>query len=440
MKKIILSLALAIFVGGAMAQTAADKAAAKAAKAALKAAQKEAKGQFNEALKVRDALLMKEQEKKATPDDYLNDNMKIQELITKALESGNLDQSRFAEAWKLSSDAALKLNNIYIENITNQIPMDTAKFFANAKLLTKSLQNELKYTKVTKGETGNEKYIEGRKSNLAMSGDYFIYAAQLEGERKNYDTAMEAFDLARSFKNDYPEVADKINLKIDNDQLAYYAFHMAHDAGKYDKMESYYNDAMKYTDGADVTQGIYLQSFMERGDTASWASKVRDISLKDPQANTENIQILLAYYQQKEGLAKMATFADEVLKVDENVMIANYAKAFVLFSEKKYDEALPVYQKCTELKPDYYDAWYQAGLCKYQKAMALNSTISSIKNQKEAKATLEQTKALFTEAIPFFEKARECTPDEPQKWAYELKQCYTVAGNSAKAAEMDKLL
>jgi hypothetical protein len=69
-----------------------------------------------------------------------------------------------------------------------------------------------------------------------------------------------------------------------------------------------------------------------------------------------------------------------------------------------------------------------------------NSTISNIKNRAEAQKALEKTKGLFGEAIPFFEKAREVTPNEPQKWAYELKQCYTVVGKAAQAAEMDKLL
>ena len=53
---------------------------------------------------------------------------------------------------------------------------------------------------------------------------------------------------------------------------------------------------------------------------------------------------------------------------------------------------------------------------------------------------MNKTKKLFAEAIPFFEKARECTPDEPEKWAYELKQCYTVTGNAAQASEMSKLI
>ena len=108
--------------------------------------------------------------------------------------------------------------------------------------------------------------------------------------------------------------------------------------------------------------------------------------------------------------------------------------------QEKYDEAFESYHKCTELKDDYYDAWYQCGLCKFRQALALNETIGTIKNQVEAKKALEKTKSIFGDAIPFFEKARECAPDDPQKWAFELRQCYTAIGNAEKAAEMDKLL
>ena len=136
----------------------------------------------------------------------------------------------------------------------------------------------------------------------------------------------------------------------------------------------------------------------------------------------------------------MLAYADEVLAADKDVLIANYGKGYVYFAQEKYDEAFACYRKCNELKPDYYDAWYQAGLCKFRQALAKNATVSNIKNQVKAKATLEEVKKMFGEAIPYFEKARECTPDEPQKWAYELKQCYSVTGQAAKAAEMDKLL
>ena len=128
------------------------------------------------------------------------------------------------------------------------------------------------------------------------------------------------------------------------------------------------------------------------------------------------------------------------MAVDTSLYIANYGKAYVLLATNKYEEAFELYKKCAEIKSDSYDAWYQCGLCKYRQALDLNNTISSMKNRVKAQETLEKTKSLFVEAIPFFEKARECRPDEPDRWAYELKQCYTVTGNAAKASEMSKLI
>ena len=73
MKKTILSLALLILAGSAMAQT--DKAAAKAAAKALKEAKKEAKVQMDEALKVKDAIYLKVQdkEKPATAEEVFTE-------------------------------------------------------------------------------------------------------------------------------------------------------------------------------------------------------------------------------------------------------------------------------------------------------------------------------------------------------------------------------
>jgi tetratricopeptide (TPR) repeat protein len=196
---------------------------------------------------------------------------------------------------------------------------------------------------------------------------------------------------------------------------------------------------MEFADGAEGTRQVKILSYLEKGDTASWANYLREETIKEPAKNNDYVQMLLAYYQ-KHGKEKMVEYADAILAVDPNLYIANYGKAYALFANNKYEEALALYKKCTEIKSDSYDSWYQCGLCRYREALDLNNTISSIKNQQKAKETLEKTKKLFGEAIPFFEKARECTPDEPEKWAYELKQCYTVTGNAAKASEMAKLI
>ena len=174
-------------------------------------------------------------------------------------------------------------------------------------------------------------------------------------------------------------------MRIPKEQIAYYAFHMAHDAKMWDAMEKYYDEALKFKDGAEGTQQAKISSYLERKDTVAWAKAMHDVSLQEPQKHTDLIQILLSYYQ-KQGLDKMMAYADEVLAADKDVLIANYGKGYAYFAQEKYDEAFACYRKCNELKPDYYDAWYQAGLCKFRQALAKNATVSNIKNQVKAKA------------------------------------------------------
>ena len=432
----MISMALLLSVGTIMGQQ--DKAA-------LKLAQKEAKAQMTEAQKIAEAVIAKVNDKSATEDMIMSECKKGQALIRKAIKSDAIAENKIGEAYKISADLALQPHNVMLNHAINKEPFDTTFFFSNLKVMTSALQNEVNKTKITKGEAGNENYIKGKIFNLAQCGDYYIYAAQFLTEAHQYEKALEAFETAINYTKIYPEVADKATLRLPSEQLAYYAFHMAHDAKMYDKMDELYERALQYADGASATKQVKISAYLERGDSAAWANNVREMTVKEPQGNEEYIQMLIGYYLKKDKAAGkdsnlMVQYIDEVLAVDPNILIARYGKAYRFFDLEKYDEAFAEYLKCTEIKNDYYDAWYQCGLCKYRQALALNSTVSTIKNQVEAKKTLEKTKELFGSAIPYFEKARECAPDEPQKWAFELRQCYSVTGQADKAAEMDKLL
>ena len=436
MKKIMLSMALLLSVGTIMGQV--DKAA-------LKQVQKEAKAQMAEAEKINTAITAKINDKSATDEEILSECKKGQAYIRKALKSGGIAENKLGEAYKINADLSLYPHNVMLNHAVNKEPFDTAFFYSNLREMTDALQGELKNTKVTKGEAGNENYLKGKAFNLAQCGDYFIYAAQFMGEIGKYDKALESFETAMNFTKIYPEVADKAKLRISNEQIAYYAYHTAHEGKLYDKMDALYDQAVQFAEGALGTKQVRASSYLERGDSTAWANYVRDLTIKEPTTSEDFIQMLIAYYLKKDKEAGpdsnlMMPYVDEILAKAPNILIAQYGKAYKYFEAEKYDEAFEAYKKCTEIKDDYYDAWYQCGLCKYRQALALNSTISSIKNQTEAKKALEQTKALFGEAIPFFEKARECAPDEPMKWAFELRQCYSVTGQAAKAAEMDKLL
>ena len=432
----IISMALLLSVGTIMGQQ--DKAA-------LKLAQKEAKAQMTEAQKIDEAITAKINEKTATEEEILAECKKGQALIRKAIKSGALAENKVGEAYKISADFALQPHNKLLAHAVDKEPFDTAFFYSNLKTMTDALQGEIKYTKVTKGETGNEKYLKSKASTLAQCGDYYIYAAQFNSECKQYEKALEAYDIAMNYAKKYPEVADQVKLRVPNEQISYYAFLTAYEAKMYDKMDAFYDQAIQFEQGAIGVKQRKAVSYIERGDSAAWAKYVHEMTVKEPQANEDFISMLIGYYLDKEekdgGNANLLVpYVDEIIAADPSNLIAHYGKAYKFFKEEKYDEAFNAYLKCTEIKDDYFDAWFQCGLCKYRQALALNATVGNIKNQTEAKKAKEDAKNLFGDAIPYFEKARDCAPDEPTKWAILLRDCYDVTGQKDKAAEMDKLL
>ena len=61
-----------------------------------------------------------------------------------------------------------------------------------------------------------------------------------------------------NYTKNYPEVAGQVDMRISDAQIAYYAFHTAHDAKKYDAMDKYYEKAMEFADGAQGTKQIKI--------------------------------------------------------------------------------------------------------------------------------------------------------------------------------------
>ena len=155
----IISMALLLSVGTIMGQQ--DKAA-------LKLAQKEAKAQMAEAQKITEAITAKINDKSATEEEILAECKKGQALIRKAIKSGALAENKVGEAYKISADFALQPHNKLLAHAANKEPFDTAYFYTNLKTMTDALQGELKRTKVTKGETGNENCLKNKAGTLAQ--------------------------------------------------------------------------------------------------------------------------------------------------------------------------------------------------------------------------------------------------------------------------------
>lgn len=207
-------------------------------------------------------------------------------------------------------------------------------------------------------------------------------------------------------------------------------------------MAKYYDEALGFEDeqSQEFVRQSSVQVYLAKGDTTGWVNACKELIKKNPSSETAEtyIQNLLAHFSKK-GTKQMADFADEMLAIVPESKIANYGKGFSLYIDQKYEEALKYYKKTVEVDPDYMEGNYQCGSCLYNIGKNNYNTIRDKKYTSQAAADKDaetKVKTYFRQAMPYFEKVRELEPNDPTRWAGELKIIYGNLGMKKQAAEL----
>ena len=228
-------------------------------------------------------------------------------------------------------------------------------------------------------------------------------------------------------------------------QFAFNIYFTAYQAKRFDICEKYFEEAMKFEDenSHSFVVSSRPQMFLQKGDTVAWANELRSMIKADPHSSNAEVaaQNLLAYYSTK-GVDKMTAFAQELLDADPNNKIANYGMGYVYVSQQKFAEAAKYYEKCVEIDPNYFDGNYQCGFCYYQIGLENGRKISDKKYASQAAADKEaetKVKSYLRKALPYFERARDLRPEEPERWASELKVIYNNLNMKDKAKSLPEI-
>lgn len=463
MKKFVLTLAAAMLAGAMFAQTPEEKAAAKAAKEAEKAAKKAAMESFNKGYKCYEQSntamnefnqfkqYEKNPEKVAAKQNELNEKMfnlakEGTPMLTQALATGLVDEKKLFEGYRAQDFMLSQLINKELQAASKKEPFDTVFFTKAANEMCDACHYQIKYGK--KNDEQQKLVLAQVEAKFPRLYTYLAYAVQFEIENRNLEGAAQALENYRNFPVKYPEIADVPSVKNPEIPFAQFAFNIyfiAYQAQRYDICEKYYEEAMKYDDenSHNFVVSSRPQMYLQKGDTLAWANELRRMIKDEPHsANAEAAaQNLLAYYSTK-GIDKMTAFAQELLDADPNNKIANYGMGYAYVSQQKFAEAAKYYEKCVEIDPDYFDGNYQCGFCYYQIGLENGRKIADKKYASQAAADKEaetQVKSYLRKALPFFEKARQLRPDEPNRWTFELKTIYNNLGMKDKIKDLPQL-
>lgn len=461
MKKIIFSIALALFTGSVMAQTPEEKAAAKAAKAALKEATKEANKNLNDGMNCATQLqtlyqtIQMERQKGASSNDKLiaESEAKIQEIslqgidyLTEALSTEYIKENKKFQAYKAMDDMATAVFNNELTNYQNKVAYNRAALGKSITALSEACHGQILYGN-PQDQTQNVA-IEAAKLKFPKTHSYYAYLCQFCIEAKDLEGAQKALDAYINFPVKYPEMAEHELVKNPEYPAAQFAFNIfftAFNNKDVELMDKYYDLALQFDnkDSHNFVLRAKPQMLKEQGKTEEWLVAMNEMIAIAPNSEVGEIgmQQLMAYYNSV-GKEAVEVYTKELVEKYPDNKIANYCRGFAYYSNNDFDNAIKYFEKSVEIDPEYADGVYNCAYCYYQNALEKARAISGkkMKSQAAINEAEAEVKALFAKAAPYFEKYRELDDKDPSRWASPLRIIYNNLGQKDKAAEMEAYL
>jgi tetratricopeptide (TPR) repeat protein len=114
-----------------------------------------------------------------------------------------------------------------------------------------------------------------------------------------------------------------------------------------------------------------------------------------------------------------------------------FGRGRVFYALKNYDESINSFKKVVELQPEMFEGNYYLGIFYTLKGDALNKEVNERQytSQSAYDADLKAVNAVYMEAIPYFEKAHQLKPNDPDTLEFLKSLCFRLRD---EAGMMDK--
>ncbi len=277
--------------------------------------------------------------------------------------------------------------------------------------------------------------LETTQNLKALATGFFNLGAQ-EYNQEKYGEAVKNFDRAITANKSLGIAeGDSINL------FAYlYGAYAAEKMGALDVAKKGYMKLidLKYNDPKIYLflAGIYKQEKnMEKA--VETITLGRQVHPADNSLIIEELNFYLSSGKDKEALERIQ-IAIQADPKNENLY---FAKGSLLDKTGDQEGASKAYKQAIELKPDYFDAYYNLGAMYFNQAAEMVNEANKIppSKAKEYDAAKIKFEAKFVEAKPFLEKAHELNATD-RNTMLSLKQLYARTGETEKYTRINKLL
>jgi tetratricopeptide (TPR) repeat protein len=205
------------------------------------------------------------------------------------------------------------------------------------------------------------------------------------------------------------------------DTVAFYNTGLAaYHAKKTDEAIKYFELARKYNH-PDANLYILLeQTYLTKGDSSQGVTVLEEGFKRFP--NDPSLQIeLINYFLNKGEAVKALNYLKVAQQADPKNISFIFAEGTLYDKLGQSDKSIVTYQRCIDIDPKYYDAYYNLGVVYYNRAVKLFEEATALTDQKQYEAAKSVANDELAKVVPYMETAYKIAKENTD-WPVKQKQ------------------
>ena len=143
---------------------------------------------------------------------------------------------------------------------------------------------------------------------------------------------------------------------------------------------------------------------------------------------------LVQHYGENGDWEKVMEISERAISLKPDSEIYRLSKANALFNLGKYDDCIAICDQLISEDDNMADAYYNAGMAYFQKAVEQDKKIQLSAKQKKV------IKDYYLKALPYLKCFRALAPEQKEKWGLTLYTIYLNLNMGEEFDEIDKIL
>jgi len=365
-----------------------------------------------------------------------------EKAIDKAL--ANEETKNLPKTWDVAGRIQKRIHETENQKAYLRKKYDTLLLYSSALKMTKYFMtcDSLAQIPDAKGKVKNKfrkdnaESIYNERINL-VNGGYHYMGSDKEADRKKAIDYLDTYIVSG-----YHPMMERYNL-VQTDSLianvGYYASVTALKDNDYEAVSKYGTYALSSPTFERYAMQLLSTAYLQQKDTVNYLNILKEGIAKYPNDRFFFANII-DFYIRTDRIEEAMAISDVVLSENPSSPYVLYVIGYLYQTQKKYEQAIEIYQDAIKADPEIAEAYSGLGLVYCILAQEYSANSSPDINSPDYARDQQIIRDYYMKAKEPYEKARELRPNEKELWLNGLYRVYYNLNMGKQFNEIEELL